>query len=485
MIDLIPGDTNPYYLAAFVLYLLLVLGIGVWGYTQTSDVMDFWVFGQDMGPTLATWSLVANFVSSVSVIGFIGAVYVEGYSFMTHTIFGLMLGVSGLYFVVGRVRALNVLTLPDLISKITGYEIARPIAGSVLLANGWLYLIMQLVGASLLVTTITGVPYEYMVWVIGAVFIIYTVLGGLVSVAWTDLVQGVVMVAAVVIALVYMVFDIGGIAAVNAEFAAIDSAMVHPTHEGTYTALMIAATIIAFFGTIFTEQNMLVRIAATRDIRTAKLHLAGAGVILSVFYTLLVVLGGATTVALLDSGLNVDNPDAAFPVLITDYVSTGIGVVIILAVMSAILSTTDTRLHSTGITTARDIYSYFKPGASDRRLMRISRLATVFFGVTATAAAVNPPGTIIELYNLRAVLLTSAFLIPVYVAVYWTDLDGRAVVAAITGGAVLGLGTDLAAGGIGAIPSTFVGVGSAVTILLVSHYFLSSSDDGPGPVANS
>jgi hypothetical protein len=38
--------------------------------------MDFWVFGQDMGPVLATWSLIANFVSSVSVIGFIGAVYV-------------------------------------------------------------------------------------------------------------------------------------------------------------------------------------------------------------------------------------------------------------------------------------------------------------------------------------------------------------------------------------------------------------------------
>jgi Na+(H+)/acetate symporter ActP len=48
----------------------------------------------------------------------------------------------------------------------------------VLLVSGWMYLIMQLVGAGLLVTAITGVPYEYMVWVIGAVFIIYTVMGG-------------------------------------------------------------------------------------------------------------------------------------------------------------------------------------------------------------------------------------------------------------------------------------------------------------------
>ncbi|APX95391.1 sodium:solute symporter family protein [Natronorubrum daqingense] len=481
MIDLIPGDANPYYLAAFVLYMLLILGLGVWGYTRTNDVMDFWVFGQDMGPTLATWSLIANFVSSVSVIGFIGSVYVEGYSLMTHTILGLMLGISGLYFVVGRVRALNVLTLPDLIAEVSGYDVARPISGSVLLANAWLYLIMQLVGASLLITAITGVPYEYMVWVIGAVFIIYTVLGGLVSVAWTDLVQGVIMVAAVAITFVYMLFDLGSFTAINAELAAVDSALVHPTNEGTYTALMIAATIVAFFGSIFTEQNMLIRIAATRDIRTAKIHLAGAGAVLSIFYSLLIILGGATTVALLESGLAVDDPDAAFPVLITDYVSTGIGVVIILAVMSAILSTTDTRLHSTGITTARDIYSYFKPDAAETRLMTVSRIATVVFGISATAAAVDPPGTIIELYNLRAVLLTSAFLVPVYVAMYWSDLDGRAIVAAVAGGGILGLGTDLIDGGIGAVPSAFIGIGTGTIVLLVVHHLIPASDDGPDP----
>ncbi|MFB9806864.1 hypothetical protein ACFFQF_17210 [Haladaptatus pallidirubidus] len=144
------------------------------------------------------------------MIGFIGAVYGGGYSLMTGTILGLMLGVSGLYFVVGRVRQLNHLTLPDIIADLTGRQAARPIAGTVLLANGWLYLIMQLVGASLLVTTITGVPYEYMVWVIGVVFITYTVLGGLVSVAWTDLLQGTIMVAAVLFALGYMVLDLGG-----------------------------------------------------------------------------------------------------------------------------------------------------------------------------------------------------------------------------------------------------------------------------------
>ena len=63
---------NPFYLGAFAAYLAVVLGIGVWAFTRTRNVLDFWVFGQKMGPGLATWSLVANFVSSVSVIGFIG-----------------------------------------------------------------------------------------------------------------------------------------------------------------------------------------------------------------------------------------------------------------------------------------------------------------------------------------------------------------------------------------------------------------------------
>ncbi|TVP54748.1 MAG: sodium:solute symporter family protein [Gemmatimonadales bacterium] len=477
-------EVNPYYLATFILYLVVVLAIGVWAYTRTRNVMDFWVFGQDMGPVLATWSLVANFVSSVSVIGFIGAVYVDGYSLMTHTILGLMLGLAALYMVVGVVRRLNVLTFPDLIARVTGYEAARPLGGIVLLASGWLYLIMQLVGAGLLITAITGVPYEYMVWVIGGVFILYTVMGGLVSVAWTDLLQGLLMVGAVAVALIYMMTELGGLSGINFQFAALDSSLVHPTGEGQYTLLYVAAMFLAFFGTILTEQDMLIRIAATRDIRTAKIHIAAAGVILSIFYSGLVILGGATTVALIGSGLAVDErPDAAFPTLITEYLPTGVGVVIILAVMSAILSTTDTRLHATGMTVARDIYSYFRPKATDSRLMGVSRIATIVLGLSATWAAIDPPGTIIVLYGLRAVLLTSAFLVPVYLAVFWSDLSGLAVVLAIAVGGTVGLTTHLMGGGIGAIPSTFLGVGSATLVVLLGQLILSRREGTRGGAA--
>lgn len=465
-------EVNPFYLGAFITYLLVVLGIGTWAYTRTKSVMDFWVMGQSMGPVLATFSLVANFVSAVSVIGFVGAVYAKGYSLMSHTILGLMLGLAGLYAVVGTVRRLNVLTFPDLIARVTGFEVSRPLAGSVLLASSWLYLIMQLVGSGLLVTAITGVPYQYMVWVIGGVFIVYTVMGGLVSVAYTDLLQGLLMVTAVVVVFIYMLTDLGGLTAINLEFGKIDPARIDPTAGGEFTLLYIASMFVAFFGTILTEQDMLIRIAATRDVRTAKIHIAAAGAILSVFYCMLVLLGGAAAVALTRAGISIPTPDAAFPTLITQYVPTGIGVLIILAVMSAILSTTDTRLHAAGMTVARDIFNYFRPDADPALLMRVSRTATVVLGITATAAAVDPPGTIITLYGFRAVLITSAFLIPVYAAVFRSDLKGGAVVAAIAIGAAAGLGTHIAGGGIGAIPSTFIGVGSATAGLLIVDAWL-------------
>ncbi|HSJ08409.1 MAG TPA: hypothetical protein VK928_00810 [Longimicrobiales bacterium] len=465
-------DVNPYYLATFIVYMVVVLAIGVWAYTRTKTVMDFWVFGQDMGPLLATGSLVANFVSSVSVIGFIGAVYVGGYSIMTTTILGLMLGLGGLYFVVGKVRMLDVLTFPDLIARVTGFQSARPLAGLVLLTSGFLYLIMQLVGAGLLITAITGVPYEYMVWVIGFVFITYTVMGGLVSVAYTDLLQGFLMITAVLIAVAYMFADLGGITQINTEIAALNAAHVSPTSGGTLRIAVIAATFLAFFGTILTEQDILIRIAATRDVRTAKIHIAAGGVILSIFYCCLILLGGATAVALRHAGIELPTPDAAFPTLITSYVPTFIGAVIILAVMSAILSTTDTRLHAIGMTVARDGYSYFRPNAGQPELMKVSRTATVVLGVAATAAAVDPPGTIIMLYGFRAVLLTSAFLVPVYFAVYKSDVSGRVVFTAIVLGAVAGLAAQAQGGTIGMIPATFMGVGTATLAVLIGHYVL-------------
>jgi sodium/proline symporter len=479
------GDVNPFYLGAFIIYLASLMVIAAWAYRRTTNVMEFWVFGQKMGPQLATWSLVANFVSAVSVIGFTGAVYASGYSIMTHTILGLMLGLSALYFVAGKIRTLNVLTFPDLIARVSGFQSARPIAGGVLLINGLLYLIMQLVGAGLLVTAITGVPYHYMVWVIGVVFILYTVLDGLVSVAWTDLVQGILMVGALGIVLVYMLIDQGGLASVNEKLGAIDASFVHPTSMGKYTLVFIAASFLAFFGTLLTEQDMLIRIAATKNVRTAKIHIAAAGAILSVFYSLLIILGGATTIALREAGIAIDTPDAAFPTLITQYVPTGIGILIVLGVMSAILSTTDTRLHAIGMTAARDIYSYFRPNADERTMMRVSRTITVLLGVLATAAAYDPPGTIITLYSFRAVVLTSAFLIPVYLAAYWAGLEGRAVLVGIVGGAVFGLGSHLLGGGIGPIPSTFAGVGAAIICLLAGHLYYRTQRGGAVPTANS
>ena len=463
------GGTNPVYLAVFAIYLLIGLAIGAWGYQKTEDVSDFWVYGKELGTWLATWSYVANFVSAVSVIGFVGSVYGAGYSVMTGIIFGLMLGVSGLYFVVHKIRELDHVTFPDLIAELTGYELARPITGFVLLGNAWVYLIMQLVGAALLVTTITGVPYEYMVWVIGFVFIAYTVMGGLISVAWTDLLQGTLMVATVAAALAYMVFDLGGLTSINTQFAALASANVAPLGEGTYTLLGVVASIVAFFGTIFTAQNTIIRINATKDIKTAKVHLAAGGVILSVFYSMLILLGGATTVALNNAGLAVENVDRAFPVLITEYVPTAVGTVIIVAILSGILSTTDTRLHSCGVTSARDIYDYFTDGqASDEKLMRVSRISTVAFGITATAMSVNPPGTIIGLYNWRAILLTSALLIPVYVTLYRRETSGEAVLLSIVLGTLFGPGWQALGAPLG-IPATFMGVGMAILGLVAGH----------------
>ena len=464
------GDVNPAYLGVFVVYLVGVLAIGAWAYLKTDDVSDYWVYGKELGPTLATWSYVANFVSAVSVIGFVGSVYGGGYSIVTGIVFGLMLGISGLYFVVHKVRELNHITFPDIIAELTGREVARPITGGVLLANAWVYLIMQLVGAGLLVTTITGVPYQYMIWVIGGVFILYTVMGGLVSVAWTDLAQGTLMVATVALALGYMVFDLGSLTSLNQQFMALDPANVAPLGDGAYTLIGVAASIVAFFGTIFTSQATVVRINATDSIRTAKFHLAAAGFILSVFYVMLVMLGAGTTVGLNGAGLAVENVDRAFPVLIMEYVPTTVGTIIIVAIMSGILSTTDTRLHACGVTAAHDLYDYFVDGgADDEKLLLVSRVSTVGFGIVATAAAVNPPGTIISLYNWRAILLTSALLVPVYMALYYRDTSGKAVLASIVLGALSGPGWNALGEPLGA-PAAFVGVGMAIFGLLVGRY---------------
>lgn len=456
---------NAFYTGAFVLYLLGVLALGAWGNRRSETLEDFWLYGRDLGPTLATWSLVANFVSTVAVVGTVGAIYTDGYSIMLNIQFGLLLGISGMYFVADWIRSLDYTTLPDIIVDVTGYEGSRPIAATVLLLNGWLYVLMQLVGASLLVTTITGIDYQYIVWIIAVVFITYTVLGGLVSVAWTDLVQGTVMVASVFVVAIYLVVDLGGLTAVNAELAAIDPELVTPL-QPNQTVVGVLGTAIAFFGTLFTSQSAIIHMNAARDLKTAKSHVAASGVILAAFSVAMMFLGGAGVVALHEAGVSVSNPDAAFPLLLTEYLPEGIGALLILAAMGAILSTTDTMLHGTGVTVSHDIFSYFVPDATDETKLRVYRLSAVVAGLTAAGVAIDPPGTIIAIYYFRAVLLTCAFLVPVYAALRWRWLAGRSVLAGIGVGVLGGVGWTLL--GPQAVPGTFVGMAASAVTMAVT-----------------
>lgn len=466
-------NVNPWYLGAFIVYLILVLGIGAWGYTKTETKDDFFVYGKRLSKWLATWSFVANFISAVAAIGVIGEVFHIGYSIMLGVNFGLMLGVSGLYFVSHRVRALDKMTLADIVAEVTGREWARPITGTILLGNAWVYTIMQLVGAGVLVTDITGVPYHYMIWVIGGVFIIYTVMGGLISVAWTDLLQGTMLVALLTITAIYLAIHDGGITAVSTQFAAINPALVQPL--GNNTVIGIIASIIAFFGTIFTGQNIIIRINATKDMETTKFHIAAAGVILSVFLSILTYLAAEVSIGLHHVGISVSGQDNVFPVFITHVLPTTLGTIVILGIMSAILSTTDTRLHAVGVTATQDIYDYFRPDASDERHLQVSRWATIFFGVVAILIGMNPPGSIFALYSFRAVLLTTGLLIPIYAALYWRGTDGRAIVSAMVTGAVFGVGSKIA-GSVAGIPPAILGVGiSILTLIILGLYWRASS----------
>jgi len=439
------GGTNPFYLGAFVLYLLLILAIGAWAYGKTQTRDDYWVYGKALGWRLATWSLVANFFSAVALIGVVGQFAQEGYHVLVGTQFGLTLGVGLAYFVSLRIRAFDEITVSDIVARITGRAYTRPITGTVLFANSFVFLVLQLVGGSVLVTTITGVPYRYMVWVIGAVFVSYTVAGGLASIAWTDLLQGTLMVVLMVCTAGFLLFDLGGFTAMNEQFAAMDPLHVTPL-GGTRTVIGTAGLTLAFVGSVLTNQTGVILINSTADSRATRSFLATGGLIIACFSVVVVVLGVGTGVALETAELPLSDPDRAFPLLISRVLPTGIGTVVILGLMSAILSTTDTRLHALGVTFTRDIYAYFRPGASDERQLSVSRYSTLVFGLLATAISADPPGTIYLLFRVQAVILTTGLLVPLFAGLYWRGVDGRTLVSSMVVGAVSGIGVGVAGG---------------------------------------
>jgi SSS family transporter len=439
---------GPGALAAIGLYLLSMIGVG-WVARQKrqgDSMADFYLAGRSLGLGVLFLTLYATQYSGNTLFGYTGRTYLVGFDWTASVLFMFSVIVGYLFFaprLVVLARREGFITPGDYLS----YRFQSPLLTllSTLLMVYALgnYTLAQLkaMGAAVEGFTEGAVPSAYGIVALAIIMVVYETLGGMRSVAWTDVMQGVVLMIGFAILVVVIPGKLGGgLSNVVAKVGQMDPAKVQaPSLEGCAT--WISYVLLLGCGAAVYPQAIQ-RLYASRSLRVLKRSLA-----LMAFMpltTTLVALICGLTGAVVVPGLGRAESDQVLARLCTlvmqdSLLGYWLVVVVFAAILAALMSTADSALLSISSMIARDMYQPFRPRASEAELTLIGKISSWAIIAALVLIAIVTEKTLVRLLELKFEVLVQ--VVPCFfLGLYWKPLSAATVLA----GLLAGLGVALA-----------------------------------------
>ncbi len=373
-----------------LVYNAAILALGFWAARRTQASADFWLGGRGLGPWVAALSSAASSSSAWTLVGVSGAAYLHGLSALW-LVPACWSGFALNWFLVARrLRAasrtngsLSVIEFLSADADARWRRRLRAVGGCILILALGAYVAAQMQASGKAFADAFGWDLRWAILAGGAVVLLYTAWGGFWSVAWTDLLQGLVMAAACIVLPIAGLVLVGGPSALAAgmrELAAADApayADLARGRDGWGFAALLAGTFGIALG-YPGQPHVVDRFMALRDEaaigRARAISLCWAAVV----YTGMVVSGWCARVALAP----VADPESSLFALSRAALPAVGAAIVLAAAVSAIMSTVDSQLLVIGGTVARD----FAPSGVPHGARR-GRLAVAAVGVAAMGSA--------------------------------------------------------------------------------------------------
>ncbi len=402
-------------LITFVAYFIVLLGIGSCFYRKSASITDYLLGGRRMGSWVTALSAQASDMSGWLLMGLPGAVYLAGVTEAWIAI-GLFIGtVLNWTLVATRLRVYtqktNTITLPCFLEARfrdpTG--LLRNIAVMITLAFFAIYASSGLVASGLLFESTFGVSFNKAVIIGGLIIVAYTFLGGFLAVCWTDLLQGTLMVVAIVVVPAMAYHAVGGAAAVE---KAIDlkqvSTSLMPEGVSLPTAVCMILSTTAWGLGYFGQPHILVRFMSIES--PAQLGKSRLIAISWVF----VSLAGAVAVGLIGIAMFDDltggEQEKVFIYMIGELFNPWIGGILLAAILSAIMSTIDSQLLVSSSALSQDVYpKTVRKGASQKEIVWVGRTCVIATFLVALAIALICDSTVLDIVAFAWAGLGAAF----------------------------------------------------------------------------
>ncbi len=470
---------NPIDLSIFVLYIIGLLAFGLYFHRKNQGGDDYYVGGRKMNSLHIGLSVVATDVGGGFSIGLGGLGFVIGISGSWMLFTGLVGAWMAAVLLIPKVKSNpafdKAYTFPEIFEHYYSARVA--LVAGIISAVGYAGFTSSqlLAGAKLADGTFANLDLNTALLIMGAVAVLYTVLGGLKAVIYTDTIQwSILMLGLIFVGIPVSYSAIGGMEAIRETVA---PEMLTLTNITWQDAVFWGASIVPIW---FVGMTLYQRIYASRDERTAKRAwfmaglfewpaMAFMGVLLGLFARVAADQGmfeylGAVDIAETD-------PETGLPMLLRTVLPVGLMGVMMAAYFSAILSTADSCLVASSGNVVSDIIGYFREmNHESKSFLRYSQVVTLIIGTAALLLAWQMEN-VLELMLYSYAFMVSGLFVPVIGALYWkkSTPEGALVAMILGGGTTVTLQVAFETLPLGLDANVFGITASALSFIVVSY----------------
>jgi solute:Na+ symporter, SSS family len=376
------------YVTAVVVYILVLIGIGVYKSRGIKTQEDFMVAGRKTSTLFLVGTLVSTWIGSGSLFGGAGLAFRMGFAQLWMSA-GAWLAIPLMYFLAHRVRRISQYTVSDILEK--RYNATARLLGTVTIIIAYLTIAgYQFRAGGRLLNILLGIDPRFGAAISCGVVILFTVIAGMVSILFVDLFNGILKTAGLIVALPLAYWAVGGMQQIS---------KLPPSHfeplGGNEWLWAMGVSFPTFF-LLLGESSIYQKFFSARDERSARRAVVGmviGVVVLETMLCCLSVIGSAKYISMAPF----TSPDGSLDKAATETIVLQIarfdlplvaGMVLICASVAMMLSTANSFLMIPSTNVTRDIYQRFvNPSVSQERIVLFQRVMIVVLGVAAYVVA--------------------------------------------------------------------------------------------------
>jgi len=425
-------------LASVVAYLLVSVLIGLYVARNVSSAADYAVAGRHLSLPIVTATVFATWFGSETVLGISSTFVEEGLSGIVADPFGasMCLILAGL-FIAPKIYRLNLLTLGDYY-RVRYNRVVEIFCSACIVVSylGWVAAQISALGLIFNVLTDGAVSQEWGMVIGASVVLIYTLFGGMLSVAILDFIQ-MVVIAAGLVYIMWIVADLaGGVGTVVDHAEAAGKLQFFP-EEFSYVLWVpfVGAFLTMAFGSI-PQQDIFQRISSAKDEKTAVRGavLGGSMYFFFAFIPVFLAYGAILIDPATFTAMVSEDSQMVLPNLVLMHTPVFAQIVFFGALISAIMSTSSATLLAPSVSFAENIVKNIYPKMDDKALLLTMRISVFVFTIIVVAFAINSESSIFEMVESAYEITLAAAFVPLVFGLYWSKATSQGAVASIVVG---------------------------------------------------